>query len=254
MSSSSTIAITSAGSSYSLPYDFKDVYGLRITTSGREQTLVGVPRSVYDRSNQMQTGNTGPVVGYDLYNVGALGQVTFHPAPSVSDSTRLLYYRRMWVPCTVVSATFNCSNVGVDSNLAYSATLGGFAGITNGTPFDPTAGAKWALASGVAYATAILTSPLTMTVSGATYVATGAGAASAAFGGDLWTLDIPEDYENALMSRATQEFLSSLGAPQGRLEYYIQLANDEFQEARAANERFEDQDISFELGALARVS
>jgi len=244
---STTALIASAGTDdYNLPFDFKDVYGFRITSAGRERTLKGSPRSVYDRVVQTQSGNTGETIGYDLFRSGAYGQITLQPTPDVTEDTKLLYYRRMWVPCTVTASL--SAIAGTDTNIGATA-LGGFAGITWGSPVVAT-GQGWAQTSAVTYATALINSPTSITLLGATFTASANGSATFAFGGDNWFLDIPEDYENAIMSRAVHQFLSDLGAPEGRLSYWIQMANSEFDEATEANQRYEDQDISFELGDL----
>jgi len=248
MTSTTALVATAGSSDYSLPYDFKDVYGFRITTSGRERTLKGSPRSVYDRVVQTQSGSTGETIGYDLFRSGAYGQITLQPSPDVTENTKLLYYRRMWVPCTISASIAAVGSL--DTSIGTSA-LGGFAGITNGSPVVAT-NQGWTQASNIAYATTLVNGPTSLTLSGAVFTSAANGTATFNFGGDNWFLDVPEDYENAILSRATHQFLSDLGAPEGRLSYWIQMANSEFDEAQAANQRYEDQDISFELGDLAQ--
>jgi hypothetical protein len=69
------------------------------------------------------------------------------------------------------------------------------------------------------------------------------------FGGDGHVLDMPVDFEDGILAKATAHFLAGLGAPEGRLAYFLQKAEDELQEARRFNEEQEDQDTSFEIGA-----
>jgi hypothetical protein len=69
------------------------------------------------------------------------------------------------------------------------------------------------------------------------------------FGGDNHVLDMPVDFEDGILAKATAHFLAGLGAPEGRLAYFLQKAEDELQEARRFNEEQEDQDTSFEIGA-----
>lgn len=69
------------------------------------------------------------------------------------------------------------------------------------------------------------------------------------FGGDQLLLDMPVDFEDGILARATAHFLAGLGAPEGRLGYFMQKAEDELAEARRLNEENEDQDTSFEIGA-----
>lgn len=235
--------VSAGATSFDLPYDFKDVYDLRVTSTGRGRTLTGIPRRLYDRIVQEQSSLSGELAGYDLFNHGALGRITITPPPAQSETISLKYYRRMWVPCSV-TATLSATG-GQDAQFASANGLGGFAGITNGSPIY-SMGAGWTVAA--TPCTAIITNPFVMTVSGATYTSGANGTASCSFGGDALALDIPEDFENGIMSWATHHFLSGLGAPQGRLSYYIGLAESEFDEARGANERYEDQDISFEVG------
>jgi hypothetical protein len=248
MTSTTALTVAADTTDYSLPFDFKDVYGFRITTDGRERTLKGIPRSVYDRVHQVQSGNPGETIGYDLYRSGTYGQITVQPSPDAASSTKLLYYRRMWVPCTITGVSVLCTG-GLDTNVGSASALGGFSGITQGSP-AVTTNVGWTVAA--TYATALMSGPLSITLSGATFTASANGTATFNFGGDNWYLDLPEDYENALLSRATHQFLSDLGAPEGRLSYWIQMANSEFDEAMEANHRYEDQDISFELGDLAQ--
>jgi hypothetical protein len=232
----------SAGvTSLALPYDFKDVYTLSVVSPGRQRVLTGVPRRIYDRVVYDQT-LPNDVMGYDLFTQGALGRISIHPVPDTAETIRLKYYRRMWVPCSVTATV--AATGGADTALASASAVGGFAGITNGSPIYGL-GAGWVMSS--TPATAIITSPFTLTVSGANMTASANTSATAGFGGDALALDIPEDFENGIMSWATHHFLSGLGAPEGRLSYYISLSESEFQEARAANERYEDQDISFEI-------
>ena len=157
------------------------------------------------------------------------------------------YYRRMWVPCSISATVVATGNE--DTIYASAQTVGAWAGLTQSSPVA-TLPAGWALGSGVTHATAGLLTPITLQLSGANMTAAVNTSGLFVFGGDTWHLDIPEDYENGLLAWATHHFLSGLGAPEKRLNYFIQLANDEFSEARAANERFEDQDIAFEFGSI----
>lgn len=240
-------AVTAGATGFALPPDFKDVYDLRVISSGRGRTLTGIPRRLYDRIVQDQTGLSGELAGYDLFNHGANGIISITPPPAQGETVSLKYYRRMWVPCAVTANIFATGGGAV----AYaSAALGALAGVTNSSPVYA-AGAGWVLSS--TPATAYLTSPTTITLSGANMTAAANTTASMSFGGDTVALDIPEDFENGILSWATHHFLSGLGAPQGRLGYFIGLAESEFDEARAANERYEDQDIAFEVGNPTRA-
>jgi hypothetical protein len=69
------------------------------------------------------------------------------------------------------------------------------------------------------------------------------------FGGNDKILDMPVDFEDGILAKATAHFLAGLGAPEGRLGYFLQKAEDELQEARRFNEEDEDRDVSFEIGA-----
>lgn len=242
-----------------LPYDFKDVYDLRIESSGRSRFLVGQNRRLYDRRRLDQSANYDPTA-YDLFTKGDQGALTITPTPSTATILRLRYYRRMWVPCPAKTLTFtgtaplewlyNGSSIAT-SNTITSTNPVEYAGITLGSPVTGVDTVTNAIQlSTPVLATRIYTSGsrycMDLTLAG--MGSGGALSGSIVVGGDNYLLDIPEDYEDGILARATAHFLAGLGTPSDRLSYFMQKAEDEFNEARRANEEFEDNDIAFEVG------
>lgn len=282
MTQAASGSYTANATSIPLPYDFKDVYDLRITTGGYDRTLVGIPRRLYDRVIQQQ-GTSGYTIGYDLFQQGSNNVLSLEPAPNSAGTYDLKYYRRMWVPCTIAAVagrlgtdggSYLSSPVIAYTSSAFSATLGSMlyatagAGVTTRflqavriidiqeaidpiTEFGPYIVSSCGI--NVPYLKITLDPDVLLRDTGAGGIGDGAFT-SATIGGDSYTLDIPEDYENGIIAWAVHHFLSALGAPESRLAYFIKLANDELAEALKANELYEDQDTGFELGDLGAGS
>lgn len=232
-----------------LPFDFKDVYTLRVSSSGRQHVLKGVPRRLYDRYSTDQT-QTSEIVGYDLFSQygNATGVLGIEPPPSAGTTLSLKYYRRMTIPCYVTAASG--PSVTFNDTAIYTTAAGYLAGATIGSPIYA------AISTLLSVGTVIKGfsdkgqddgAPKYQVHISQVMASSGVlGAVTA--GGDNILLDIPEDCEHGIISWATHHFLSSLGAPSGRLEYFVGLADKELARAEKANEEYEDQDQSFELG------
>ena len=249
------MTVASGESGLTLPYDFKDVYDLRIESSGRSRFLVGQNRRLYDRRRLDQSANYDPTA-YDLFTKGDQGELTLTPTPSADTILRLRYYRRMWVPCPSTSITLDTGTIDwlydgstvAGSNTIISTQPNTFAGITLGSPVDVSAVSHAVALSTPVLATRIYQSGSFYRMDLTTAGVTTDGEGTLTAGGDNYLLDIPEDYEDGILARATAHFLAGLGTPSDRLSYFMQKAEDEFNEARRANEEFEDNDISFEVG------
>jgi hypothetical protein len=287
-----------------VPYDFKDVYDIRVESNGRNHVLVNTNRRLYDRLINDQSA-AGEPAGYDLFSADGQNKITITPVSNADTTIRMRYYRRMWVPCVVPAIKTSWlwefgktidnqdkSLVQVDNwkhshessnTVSYGGAVDGYSvmsGVTLGSPLSSmtvayaTAGQAYASASvgiksNIDYPIYSGFSTSTGNASGAAsstiividgaYIAAGNGEiftgdsayvpVTINFGGDDLVLDMPVDFEDGILARATSHFLAGLGAPEGRLGYFMQKAEDELQEARRLNEENEDQDVSFEVGA-----
>lgn len=246
MKQSPTITTTTGASAVALPHDFKDVYSLRVVSTGMERVLVANSKRTFDR--HLSDPDTPDITkGYNLFSQGDQGMLGLVPPTNAAINLAMRYYRRMTVPCSAI-VTGVVPALAASSVNVSSLNVSSLAGMTWSCPLTLPSG--WTLESGFTRAVGLPYSPDYFIVSGAIFNTTAVATASATYscGGDEHPLDIPEDYENGILSWATHHFLSTLGAPQGRLTYYVQLANDELEEAKRVNEQFEDQDIGFDLG------
>lgn len=228
-------SISASSTGFALPWDFKDVYTLRWNGSNPHY-LRAVTRRDYDRRWYDQD-QPGFPMAYELFKVGELGSLGLVPVPSQAGTAVLKYYSRMMVPCTVSTGTFT-----VTANQA--SIDGDYTGVTLGSRIYNT---KWPAGT---YVNSIArlssnTSPAISLGFSASATASASGQ-NIQFGGEDEILDIPEDYENGILAWATGHFLSSLGTPTERLQYFVTLGMDELQEARRANEEQEDLDLSFQ--------
>lgn len=299
MTQASDVTLEAGDGTMDVPYDFKDVYDIRVESNGRQHALVNTNRRLYDRLIHDQTARSEPG-GYDLFSVDGRNVITLTPPPNASTIVRMRYYRRMWVPCSVTgiktswlwgtNASYLNSDTTAyvdgwkrpheeDATVPTTQTDGysTMADVTIGSPVTSTivtnAGSTkyW---EGATIWTGVLTDyPIytgfnsssgnainnTIIDISKAYVLAGSGAAfqqpstyvpvTVSFGGDHLLLDMPVDFEDGILARATAHFLAGLGAPEGRLGYFMQKAEDELAEARRFNEENEDQDTSFEIGA-----
>lgn len=297
------VTVAAGGSTVTLPYDFKDMYDVRVEGGASSRTLINLNRRLYDRVVDDQVLQ-GPIRGYDMFSVDGKNVITLSPPSEASATIRMRYYRRMWVPCSVPNiSTRWYSNV--DENYATPNVvtivdvLGGagidrykyMANVTLGSPVFttvPTANATTtspvqSVSNGnppvitypqystkinpfydypvyIGYSTT--TGPndekVRIMVQGAAIYRPAAPnwtddptwcSVTTSFGGDDLMLDMPVDFEDGILARATAHFLAGLGAPEARLGYFMQKAEAELDEARRFNEESDDQDLSFEVGA-----
>lgn len=281
----------SAGSStIDLPYDFKDVYDIRVESNGRQHALVNTNRRLYDRLVNNQTVQGEPM-GYDLFSADNQNVITITPPLNTASTLRMRYYRRMWVPCYVsgVKATMDWThpnsylsadgvatlcNFSSGNSPEITSIADGYAAMANVTLGSPVSAVVAASASGGDwYGWNIGIHPLVEypIYTGFNIDSTNASSAkinivgmypststvpdphydvpiTMTFGGNDKILDMPVDFEDGILAKATAHFLAGLGAPEGRLSYFLQKAEDELQEARRFNEEDEDRDVSFEVG------
>jgi hypothetical protein len=230
--------IAANDTSITLPYDFKDVYTVRWTGVGPHY-LRSVNAREYDRQWYDQS-IPGFTMAYELFKEGELGKLGLVPASSRAGTIVLKYYSRMTVPCT-----FSVGPYSVD--IGTSSILGDLTGATLGARLYTSTAGLWADGAYISSITPALgdtTARMRLNFS-ASATATGA-AITYVFGGDDELLDIPEDYENGILSWAQAHFLSATGAPRERIQYFMGLALDELNEARRVNEPGEDQDMAFQ--------
>lgn len=301
MTQASDVTLEAGDGTMDVPYDFKDVYDIRVESNGRQHALVNTNRRLYDRLIHDQTARSEPG-GYDLFSVDGRNVITLTPPPNTATTVRMRYYRRMWVPCSVT---------GIKTSWLWDSTRPYLTSDTTAyvdgwlRPFfldDTVPGSATSKTDGyLTMSHVTIGSPVTSTTitnaennkywesasvfTGASdypiyagfnsgsgnainntiininkaYIQAGVGDAfqelstyvpvTMSFGGDQLLLDMPVDFEDGILARATAHFLAGLGAPEGRLGYFMQKAEDELTEARRFNEENEDQDTSFEIGA-----
>lgn len=286
------ISMSLGANTFALPYDFKDVYDLRVESNGRQHALVNTNRRLYDRLISNQTVQGEPM-GYDLFAADGQNIITITPPVNAATTLRMRYYRRMWVPCNVsgVQATINWTFPNSYINTDGVATLCHFtsggdpeiseidgyaamANVTLGSPVSATVAATghnqawegWAIGINpfVEYPTYTGFSSNSNIVNANNVAINLVGMypippappdpvynipITLTFGGNDKILDMPVDFEDGILAKATAHFLAGLGAPEGRLGYFMQKAEDELQEARRFNEEDEDRDVTFEIGS-----
>src|SRR5690348_11580989 len=107
---------------YALPPDFKDVYTLRFT-GGFARPMIAKERRYYDRVVWNQV-STFPLF-YNLLFKGTGSSLQIMPVPNTTDTGRLLYYRKMAVPCKLTDALTTAATT---SPTITTTTVGGFGG------------------------------------------------------------------------------------------------------------------------------
>jgi hypothetical protein len=291
------VTVAAGGSTVTLPYDFKDMYDVRVEGGASSRTLINLNRRLYDRVVDDQVLQ-GPLRGYDMFSVDGKNVITLSPPSEASATIRMRYYRRMWVPCSVsnisTSWKWQTGKSYIDTDPVSIVSIKGAAGVdrykymanvTLGSPvfatlpnsFDgatdpaqnnganPPVSATYSVGINPFYDYAVYTGynsatgpyneSVKINVQGA-YIIPGAFNdpvvecnVTTSFGGDDLMLDMPVDFEDGILARATAHFLAGLGAPEARLGYFMQKAEAELDEARRFNEESDDQDLSFEVGA-----
>ena len=203
-----------------LPYNFRDAYTVRLAGS-LARPLVLDPRRNYDSSVWSPT--TGTPASYNLFRRGGTGYMEFFPTPGSDITATVTYYRRLTVPCSVVTAGTLSMAADASGSAAVLTTTDsdGFAGATLGSAVRTAAGAAiWDDADlyvkgfsepgapDDSFSTNAFASGLLLSA----YNSDGLnGNATLLIGGDDVLLDIPEDWEDAVLADATFNFLIGAG-------------------------------------------
>lgn len=225
---------------YPVPYNYRAMYSLVITQGGVSRALVQDTKRVYDRV--MPKPMTSMTSAYNLVRLGDLGKFELQDPPNADGTVRMLYYRRMNIPCSVTGATVTAYSVasGADAARLY---LSSTAGIQIGAPISVVISSTEKLAEGTVV-TAVEADYVEIS-SDPLAAPTPAGAVTV--GGDNEFLDIHVDFEWDLLARAVEHFLVSCGAAEAKLAYWIQAAVNGIEKAQAAQNDKDDRDLSFEV-------
>lgn len=233
LTQASDISVVSGTSAYALPYDYRDMYTVRLSGSPAVPLRYADQR-MYDRIVFNQTQQYTPCA-YTLFKHGGTGMIELLPNPNAANTLILKYYRRLVVPMTTTSVV----TVGTTSGSAnITAPSGGFAGITLGSPITGSGTgipASTKIKSITSSAAAVMTANATVTES-----------VTATIGGANELLDIPEDYEWDIMAWACHHFAIGVGGSPDRVSYFLGLSGEGLARAKKADRLLDDQDLSFQ--------
>jgi hypothetical protein len=254
--------ITVGEDMYDLPYNFKDIYDIVLKTGNTYRALRQDTKRSYDRSVPHPFNSF--TVAYNLLNVGQLGKLQLQNPPDSPGTMDLLYHRTMSQPCTV---TGTCS---VLCDGAIDEYIGGVTGASGNLQL-PYMKVASSLVSKIKpgnpvhlYATGTLPCDFVSTVgsvfqtyNGFVYISLAprelmdlgfSSRSNVTFevGGEYYPLDVPEDHEAGLLAKATEIFLSSVGASDQRLQYWNQMAERGIDKAIADQSDKSDLDLAFE--------
>ena len=96
LAATASASVVAGTADYSLPSNFKSIYGAKLTTINRQ--LAYLPRRQYDRAVWNQTAGGDPS-HYSLFLAGLdEGKITLIPTPGSADTLSLKYFRRMTIP------------------------------------------------------------------------------------------------------------------------------------------------------------
>lgn len=230
-----TVTAGLANTKYPVPYDYRDMYNLIITQGGTSRALVQDTKRAYDRVMAQPIAST--TSAYNLIRVGDLGKFEIQDPPNADGSIRMLYYRRMHVPCAITGPTVS-SYVNLSGGTA-QLYLSSTAGIKIGAPITvdtPGVLEEGTIVVGVEapYIT-ISSAPLDDPTDAVVTV-----------GGDSEFLDIHVDFEWDLLARAVEHFLVSCGAAETKLAYWMGAAQRGLEKAQAMQNDHDDRELSFE--------
>lgn len=212
-----------------LPANFRDVYQLEAATNGYTRPLDSLDRRVYRRAVWTRNSGANPVA-YDMFLADAAGTFELIPPVDTATDVELAYFRNMTIPCSIStsgtalleSAELQVNTAGVYPGNAIHMGTSGI--IDAGTTVDSIVDESTLVMSGAA---ALTSANVSVTI-----------------GGDSKFLDIPSKYERGIMAFAIHDFLSSIGAPEDRLTYWMRAADDELKKALDTNSaRWEDMDM-----------
>lgn len=246
---------------YDLPYNFKDVYDIVVQTGNSYRALRQDSKRNYDRSVPFPFNSF--TVAYNLLRVGDRGQLQIQNPPDSPGTLKLLYHRALTEPCSVTgTCTFRVDNglnayagamppdVTASYFLPYIVVPGATASrIKPGNFLKASKTGLGTLAVGVVEQVHIndddtafisfsprVAQASTSPITNVDFVA----------GGDNRPIDIPADHKIGLLSKATEIFVSSIGASDQRLAYWHQAAERGIDKALAAQGDKSDMDLTFE--------
>lgn len=226
------ISMTGSTELADLPYDARALYDVRfVSSNGNSQPLFPINKRQEDRTQWVQP--YGDFGSYDLFKSGGLGKIRVVNLSSAG-TLKIKYYRRLTIPCAVSSVAVTGSNGGT----TLTGSAGAFAGVQLGCSSAVTNGGSGALVTAVG--------PTTVTVSVAN---TGAVSANASFGASTDFIDIPGDYEDAILAWAKHHFLANNGGDQERLQYWKDYAGEIIGNMIANNNFNEDEELTFSVPA-----
>jgi hypothetical protein len=251
---------------YNLPPDFKDVYDIVLKTGSTYRALRQDTKRSFDRSVPWPLNSF--TVAYNLINVGQRGKIQLqHPSDTAGTMT-LLYHRVMTQPCAATTAICTAANDGaaeiwldavtdtalgrnlVCAVMSASATAlsrmkaGNFMTIAGGVgsaAFTVTGHMGQCFQNFDGTVTVTFAERVNYTLPYITYQP-----ATLSVGGDYFPLDVPEDHEAAILSKATEIFLSSVGASDQRLSYWSNMAERGIDKAISSQADKSDLDLAFE--------
>lgn len=239
----SDIVTVSGTSTYVLPYDFSDVYTLRVT-SGTQRPIVLGSRSDYDHDVWEQTNDLP--CRYNLTYRGTGGVIELMPTPKSAETIKLKYHRKLIVPCAVsYTGLVAASAINADGSWTLSGAVGTNAGATVGSYFVGAAPGSVTL-YGTVTALASTASGDTVTVSSVSGSGNPAsGSFNGTLGGDNFPLDIPAQYETGILAMATQHFISGIGGSDQKIMQWASIARETLTSAIEENEMVEDDEPGF---------
>ena len=251
-----TFTVNANQAQYDVPYDFKDVYTLRLE-GAFHRPLVQRPRRDYDRRTWRQVPSYP--TSYNTLWIMPQGKLELMPTPVNADVGHLRYYARMPVPCAV-SVTATTWAVGAqleDGSATWVITVGSTEGIEIGSTITLTSVHDLGQQVGGNHSfTGTVISLDNDQVRVAYYafeVADNAlpndftpSAGSGTIGGAAVPLWIPDVYLDGILDLARYRFLVSVGGNEQRKMECLQLAKEGLAEAWAAENEPEDADFSFE--------
>lgn len=251
-----TFAVHANQAQYDVPYDFKDVYSLRLE-GAFHRPLVQRPRRDFDRRTWRQVPSYP--TAYNTLWVMPQGKLELMPVPVNSDTGHMRYYSRMPVPCTVTVSvtTWTLGAALEDTSATWWLTVGSTEGIEIGSTITLTSVHDLGHEAGTNHTfTGTVIALDNDQVRVAYYAFEVAESAlpgdfapslgSGTVGGDAVPLWIPDVYLDAVLDLARYRFLVSVGGNEQRKMECLQLAKEGLAEAWGAENEPEDAEIGFE--------
>lgn len=223
---------------YPVPYNYRDMYNVVLEQGGTKRALVSDTKRHYDRVVPMPL--TSITTGYNLHRLGDLGKFQLQDPPNSAGEITLLYYRRLVVPCSVTITGIS----------GYAGAIGAATVIDVDSAANARIGNKIIALDGTTELTAadtVLTKvePTRLTLSTAAPFDL-IDADTITIGGDGEFLDVHADFEWALLARACEHFLASVGTTDTKLQYWIAEAAKGIEDAKGAQAQKDDRELAFE--------